>query len=41
MENKKLDFLDNLKNKEVIFDDELIEKIKQFYGSLDIYKQRK
>ena len=33
-------FLDNLKNKEVIFDDELIEKINIFYGSLDLYKQR-
>ena len=31
--------LENIKNKEIIFDDELIDKIIEIYGSVDIYKQ--
>jgi len=39
--NEKLKtFLDNIRNMELIFDDELKQKIIELYGSLDIYTQR-
>jgi len=34
------DVLEKIKNKDLIFDDELTEKITQLYGSMDIYTQK-
>jgi hypothetical protein len=39
LDNERIkNILEYLKGKEVIFDDELKEKIKEIYGSMDIYK---
>ena len=37
-DDKIKEFLDKIKDKELIFDDELIEKVVQLYGSFENYK---